>query len=67
MTPDPHFDQAVQWTRSGDYEVPYYATVGGHRWEVVVGDFPAEPLYTLLIDGRRVAETNTWPGAWERP
>jgi hypothetical protein len=32
-----------------------------------VNDFPAEPLYTLLVDGEEVEDLEDWPEAWTRP
>ncbi len=57
----------VQWAATGNAIVPYRANVGAQLWTIRVNDFPAEPLYTLLIDGRDVGSFNDWPAAWQRP
>jgi hypothetical protein len=57
----------IQWERSGNGEFPYGLTVGDERWEVRVNDFPAEPLYTLLADGRELIDLDDWPEVWRRP
>jgi hypothetical protein len=59
--------RAVTFRRTGSAELPYEAEVDGARWVVRVNDFPAEPLYTLLIDGRAVGDLDAWPPAWRRP
>jgi hypothetical protein len=41
--------------------------VDGQTWLVRLGDFPAEPFYTLLIDGIEVESFDDWPPAWTRP
>ena len=56
----------VTWTRTADVDRPYRATVQGKQWVLQLGDFPAEPLYTLLIDGAEVESFDTWPEAWTR-
>lgn len=57
----------VTWTRTGDPEHPYGAEVEGCRWLIRLGDFPAEPLYTLLVDGAEIGSFDTWPETWARP
>jgi len=51
---------------AGDRE-PWEAEVGGQRWRVRLNDFPEEPLYTVIVDGREVASFNDWPACWTRP
>jgi len=55
------------WQRTGDGEIPYYTLVGERRLTLRVNDFPAEPLYTLLVDGQEVEDLEDWPPAWARP
>lgn len=57
----------VTWRATSNAEVPYEAEVDGRRWMVRVNDFPAEPLYTLLVDGAAVQDLEDWPRAWQRP
>ncbi len=59
--------QPIAWTRSGDGEFPYLATHGGARLTIRVNDFPAEPLYTLLVDDRPALDLEDWPACWQRP
>jgi hypothetical protein len=40
--------------------------VGGRTYIIRINDFPAEPLYTLLIDGKEVEDLEDWPSAWVR-
>ena len=62
----PPFETVVAWTRTDDVEHPWVAHVDGRGWLLRLGDFPAEPLYTLVIDGADVASFDTWPEAWRR-
>jgi hypothetical protein len=57
----------VEWRRTASAEHPYEAEMNGRRWTVRVNDFPAEPLYTLLIDGVPAGDLEEWPAAWVRP
>ncbi len=59
--------RAVTFWRTASAERPYEAEVDGRRWTVRVNDFPAEPLYTLLVDGEPVEDLDGWPPAWRRP
>ncbi|BAE52409.1 hypothetical protein [Paramagnetospirillum magneticum] len=67
MTSQTPFLRPIQWLASGGAEYPYFATVDGQRWRVRVNDFPAEALYTLLVDAREVEDFDDWPTAWVRP
>jgi hypothetical protein len=41
--------------------------VDEQTWLIRLGDFPAEPLYTLLVDGAEIESFDAWPAAWTRP
>jgi hypothetical protein len=58
---------SVSWTKGADPAYPYEARVDGRSWVIRLGDFPAEPLYTLIVDGEAIGAFDTWPGAWTRP
>ena len=55
---------AIVWEHTGDGEFPYRAHVVGKSFTIRVNDFPEEPLYTLLIEGRAVEVLEDWPSAW---
>lgn len=57
----------ITWAGTGDGEFPYRIEIRGHVFTIRVNDFPAEPLYTLLIDDREVENLEDWPPAWIRP
>jgi len=58
--------RALTWEHTGDAEEPWQAEVNGACWRIRVGDFPAEALYTLLVDDEEVLELDEWPDAWTR-
>ena len=57
----------VTWQSTHDPEQPYQAVVSGVTWQIRLNDFPAQPLYTLLIDGQPIGDLDDWPAAWTRP
>jgi hypothetical protein len=63
----PALRTSVGWTQTADVNHPYEARVDGHDWLIRLGDFPAEPLYTLLVDGAEIGSFDTWPESWTRP
>ena len=56
----------VRWDSTGDTDKPWSARVGPERWQVQVNDFPDEPMYTLVVDGKSVGEFDDWPASWRR-
>lgn len=56
----------VLWQKTADAEYPFAATVEGESWRLRPGDFPAEALYTLVVDGTDTATFNDWPPAWKK-
>ena len=59
--------RSVQWRATGNGEFPYEADIESRRWTIRINDFPAEPMYTLLVDGAEVETFDGWPPAWTRP
>lgn len=59
--------QSIVWHRTGDGELPYAALLDGRAHCVRVNDFPAEPLYSLLVEGEWLADLEDWPANWVKP
>lgn len=57
----------VVWHKTENPEFPYLASIDNESWEIRINDFPAESLYTLLIDGSSVLDFDDWPESWQRP
>ncbi len=57
----------IAWERTGDGEYPYRFVLEGRVLTIRVNDFPAEPLYTLIVDGVDAEHLDDWPAAWVRP
>ena len=62
-----YINMPVNWDKTTDVYYPYQANVDGQRWDLQLNDFPAEMLYTLLIDGIPIMSFDDWPSAWKRP
>jgi hypothetical protein len=62
-----YLDWTVQWNQTNNPLYPYRATINGQQWDLQINDFPAEPLYTLLIDSQPQVSFDNWPATWQRP
>jgi hypothetical protein len=60
-------DLALSWQRTEDPEIPYRTEVDGITLTLMLGDFPAEYLYTLLADDHRVSQFDVLPKEWHIP
>ncbi len=58
--------QEIQWEKSQHPEFPYTAKVAGKIWKIRLNDFPAEPLYTLLIDEHPIGDFDDWSPVWRK-
>lgn len=64
---EPFLRTPVTWGRTGELLRPFSAVVNGQTWIVRIGEFPEEPLYTLIVDAVTVGSFSTWPEGWDRP
>lgn len=55
------------WEPTGDGEFPYRTKVGEQVLTIRVNDFPAEPLYSVLVGGEAIEDLDDWPAAWKKP
>lgn len=62
-----HVTTPIVWERMPDAEFPFKALIEGHVFTIRINDFPAAPLYTLLVDGEELADLEDWPAKWSRP
>jgi hypothetical protein len=56
----------MTWQPTGDPEYPYTAQLGGTVYTLYYGDFPAEPMYGLLVEGQVVDSLDQWPRLWTK-
>lgn len=63
----PALARTVGWKLAGDSQRPWMADVDGQRWSVRLNDFPDEPMYGLIINGKPIGDFHDWPDTWIRP
>jgi hypothetical protein len=62
------FAQPISWqTAAGEKDIIFEAHSHGSLWQVRLNDFPDEPMYTLLVEGKEVVHFEDWPSFWVRP
>ncbi len=61
------FATAIGWRKSADGEFPFIARCGAGELASRLNDFPAEPLYTLIVDGKAATDFDDWPAHWSKP
>ncbi len=62
----PHLQVRVKWEKNEDPHCPWKATVDGEEWVLRLGDYPAEDLYALLVNGEKQLTINSWPDCWAK-
>ncbi|QSQ23304.1 hypothetical protein JY651_50940 [Pyxidicoccus parkwayensis] len=67
MTADELMTRKLSWSKVSDPEHPFRAQVDGHTLTIRLNDFPEEPMYSLLIDGKDASDFDDWPKIWSRP
>ncbi len=56
----------MHFRHTGDGEYPYSAELDGATVLIGVNDFPAEPLYSVYVDGEPFCDLEDWPVAWTK-
>ena len=57
----------INWQRTDDALFPFQTRFDGEDLKIRINDFPSEPLYTLLVNGKEVADFNNWSESWSKP
>ena len=58
--------EPVLWSRTSDPNFPWHGLLKRVDCRVRINDFPQEPLYTLLVDGKEVGDFDDWPACWKK-
>jgi hypothetical protein len=56
----------IAWEATRDVDVPWAARAGDRHLTLRLGDFPAEPLYTVIVDGHEIGTVDEWPATWSK-
>lgn len=60
------FDIEMEWYEIDNESHDYTSTYEGHKLTIKVNpEFPDVPLYTLIIDKKRI-DFDNWPNVWDR-
>ncbi len=62
----PEIQQTIVWQKSEENEgdIVYTAGEGDSCLKIRINDFPAEPLYSLIVGGEVVMHFDDWPDFW---
>lgn len=55
------------FTATRDAEFPFSTRLDDRTITIRINDFPAEPLYSILVDGEAIADLEDWPKSWSKP
>lgn len=61
-----YLNTPVNWVKTSHAEYPYQVEIQGQVWQIRINDFPAEPMYTLLIEGKVIGSFDEWSNQWQR-
>jgi len=60
------FTEFLVWNRTKDEIYPYsFLDTEDSEFRIRINDFPEEPLYTLLKDGKALMSFDDWPNNWK--
>jgi hypothetical protein len=59
-------NEKVVWRNGPNAEYPFASNKDGADLLIRLNDFPAESLYTLLVNQHEVADFEDWPDNWKR-
>jgi len=60
------FKEEIIWEKNSDPEYPFVADFKGEKCVIRLNDFPAENLYTLIVDDKEIADFDDWPESWSQ-
>jgi hypothetical protein len=65
----PEYKRDVAWQTASqnDEYIVFIGEVEKSQWKIRINDFPDEPLYTLIVDGKEKLHFDDWPEFWEKP
>ena len=60
-----YFAKSITWDATNDAEYPYETVFEGEAISIRLNDFPADELYTLIVDGSEIS-FDDWPKVWAK-
>ena len=61
-----YLNTPANWVKTAHAEYPYQVEIQGKTWQIRINDFPAEPMYTLLVEGKVIGSFDEWSSQWQR-
>jgi hypothetical protein len=60
-----YLSEKICWEEALNPEFPLKATHNGKKLRLRMNDFPAEPLYTLLVNDEEILDLDDLPANWK--
>lgn len=60
-----YLSEKIRWYRTSDVRFPFEANHKGEELRLRLNDFPAEPLYTLFVNGEELTDIEDFPENWK--
>lgn len=60
------FALPLNWSATGNPDIPWKTEVDGASWQIRLNDFPDEVMYSLIANGEIMGDFHDWPKAWTR-
>lgn len=61
-----YLKENIVWLESPDPDYPYSARKDQDNYLIRINDFPAESLYTLIVNNEEAEDLDDWPEQWIR-
>lgn len=63
---DAQRQKPLSWQETEDTDFPFAGHWGGAAARLRLNDHPAEPLFSIIVQGQNVGNLEAWPEAWSR-
>jgi diadenosine tetraphosphate (Ap4A) HIT family hydrolase len=64
MKKNNYSNENIRWNATNDPEYPFQAVYDGDELLIRLNDFPADALYTLIVNGEEVADFDDLAPNW---
>ncbi|WP_139347265.1 MULTISPECIES: hypothetical protein [unclassified Herbaspirillum] len=60
-------EKPLRWIENPtDVRLIRFVLASNSAWEIRLNDFPEEPMYTLIVEGKEVLNFTEWPDKWAK-
>ena len=64
MKNNDYLSEKIRWSETFDVRFPFEAVYNGKKLLLRLNDFPAEPLYTLFVNGEEIMDIDDFSDSW---